>query len=431
MKSSLCFLLGLCLSIPLFAQQDSAAPSFPPEELDKLVAPIALYPDSLIALILPSSTTSADVVIAARYFAAGGEQDDIDNQPWADSVKSLAHYPEVVNWMDQNLAWTRQMGEVFAAQPTDVMNAIQRMRAQARAAGLLTDTPQQKIIMQDEEICIVPAEPDVIYVPRYDPEILWMRRPYRGEFITFGFGFGIGSWLFYDCDWHNRGIWVQHRSPGWTYHPGWRHSLEDRREEVGARWHPDSRRFQPARPWHQSRPEAVRPRMIEESHRDLHARPDRVSIQPQPAGPRFGPSVGNPQNRSVQSQPAQHNFNPPAPVNRPHNAPSSQPQPQIQPPHDERRDHRGDNDRPAPQMPHPPSHTPVTHSAPSQVRTPAPAAAPSPAARTVGGTSQPGANSSANGRGSPPQSAPATNGSSRDNGNDRNQGGTVRDNNRR
>src|ERR1035437_9232635 len=184
MKTLICFLFGLCLSVPLFAQQDSAAPTFPPEELDKLVAPIALYPDSLIALILPSSPTAADVVIAARYFAAGGEQDDIDNQPWADSVKSLAHYPDVVKWMDQNLAWTRQMGEVFAAQPTDVMNAIQRMRAQARAAGLLTDTPQQKIITQDEEICIIPAEPDIIYVPRYDPEILWMRRPYSGEFMT-------------------------------------------------------------------------------------------------------------------------------------------------------------------------------------------------------------------------------------------------------
>ena len=430
MKTFISFLLGLCLSVPLFAQQDTAAPTFPPEELDKLVAPIALYPDSLIALILPSSTTSADVVIAARYFAAGGEQDDIDNQPWADSVKSLAHYPDVVKWMDQNLAWTRQMGEVFAAQSTDVMNAIQRMRAQARADGLLTDTPQQKIITQDEEICIIPAQPDVIYVPRYDPEILWMRRPYSGEFMTFGIGFGIGSWLYYDCDWWGRSVWVQHRNPGWVYHPGWHRPIEGRHEEVGERWHPDPRRFHPDHAWHQSRPEAVRPHMIEESHRDFRGRPDHA-IPSHPSGPRFAPSVGNAQNRGVQPPPAQHNFNPPAPVNRPHVGPGPQPQPQNQPPRDQQREHRRNDNNVPPQMPHPPSHTPVTHSAPSQVRPPAPAAAPAPAARPAGGSSQSMATPPAPVRGSQPQSIPAANGSSRDNGNDKNQGGPGRDNSHR
>ena len=152
MKSFIFLLLGLCLSAPLFAQQETTAQKFPPEELDKLVAPIALYPDSLVALILPSSTTSSDVVLAARFLADNGNPSEIDNQPWSDSVKSLAHYPDVVKWMDENLSWTRQMGDVFEAQPADVMTAIQRMRAQARSAGLLTDTPQQRIVTQDEEI---------------------------------------------------------------------------------------------------------------------------------------------------------------------------------------------------------------------------------------------------------------------------------------
>jgi hypothetical protein len=388
MKTFTCFLLGLCLSATLFAQQDSNAQTLPPEELDKLVAPIALYPDSLIALILPSSTTSSDVVLAARYFSAGGDQADIDNQPWADSVKSLAHYPEVVRWMDENLSWMRQMGDVFETQPADVMNAIQRMRVQARSVGLLTDTPQQRVVVQDEEICIVPAEPDVIYVPRYDPEILWMRRPYRGDFITFGVGFGIGSWLYYDCDWWDRGIWVQHRQPGWVYQPGWRRPRNDVHVVIGAPWRPDPRRYHPDRPSYHRAPVAVRPRRMDDSHRDFHGLPDdRSRHQP---GDRPGAFIAPSHQPSAPRAP-NHTMTPPPPTqaNRPHQGFAPGPQSQPQQPRDQPREHRGDDHRALPQAPRPPSHTPVM--SPTSRPTPyAPAAAPAvrPSSGQTGGSVQ-------------------------------------------
>ena len=418
MNSYLCLLLGLCLGLPLFAQQDSVVQTFPPEELDKLVSPIALYPDSLIALILPSSTTSLDIELAAQYLAENGDPSAIDYQPWSDSVKSLAHYPVVVKWMADNLAWTRQMGDVFEAQPADVMAAIQRMRAQARAAGLLTDTPQQTVVMQDEEITIEPAQPDVIYVPVYDPEILWMRRPYYGTYLSFGVGFGVGNWLFYDCDWHERGIWMQHRSPDWVYRPGWRRPMGEAHEGMGEHWRPDPRRVHPDRPMRHAAPVAVRPRIMEDPHREVHFnRPDHPAFhnddRPGHNDDRSGRGGVPPQDRSA-TRPAQQVVTPPSQEGRPRQVvgpqalpPSRQyrtedprpdhpavhnddrsgrvgvpPQersvtkptqqvvtppprqavvPQSQPP----REHRTDDRRYySPQTPRPPSHTPVTPSAP-------------------------------------------------------------------
>ncbi len=244
MKTFLGLLLGLSLCFPLIAQEptESDMPKRSPEEIEKLVAPIALYPDSLVALILPSATTSSDVVLAARYLTAkANDASGVDAQPWSESVKSLAHYPAVVKWMDENLSWTQEIGEAFAEQSADVMNAIQRLRIHARGAGLLADTAQQKILVENGQIYIVPADSQVIYVPRYDPEILWTRRPYSGTFISFGIGFGIGNWLFYDCDWPRRSIWVQHRYTNWVYHPGWRRPSPHLHNSPGRDWHVDHR----------------------------------------------------------------------------------------------------------------------------------------------------------------------------------------------
>jgi Protein of unknown function (DUF3300) len=159
-----------------------------------------LYPDALIALILPASTVPSDLVLAERYIASNGDPAQVANQPWDDSVKSLTRYPDVLKWMDQNLEWTTQVGEAFLDQPADVMNTIQHLRAQAIAAGNLVDTPQQRIVKEETCIRIVPAEPDVIYVPRYDPQVVYAQ-PYLGPALTFGVGFAVGSWLNYDCDW--------------------------------------------------------------------------------------------------------------------------------------------------------------------------------------------------------------------------------------
>ena len=121
--------------------------------------------------------------------------------------------------MDQNLEWTTQVGEAFLDQPADVMNTIQQLRAQAIAAGNLTDCPQQRIVKEENCIRIVPAEPEVIYVPRYDPEVVYVQpyAPHLGPALTFGVGFAVGSWLNYDCDWPRRRVCVGDWNPGWKH----------------------------------------------------------------------------------------------------------------------------------------------------------------------------------------------------------------------
>lgn len=194
-----------------------------PEAVDELVAPFALYPDALIALILPASTVPSDVTLASRYLGNGGT--DFENQSWDDSVISLARYPEVVTWMDENLAWTTAVGSAFLAQPVDVMNSLQRLRAAAAAAGNLDTTPQQRVVREVVEettyIRIIPAQPDVIYVPVYDPVVVYYPQPnYVGNIISFGAGFALGSWLNYDCDWGRRGIYRGDYNPGWNNYYG-------------------------------------------------------------------------------------------------------------------------------------------------------------------------------------------------------------------
>ncbi len=224
MKTPPCFLLGLFLALtPFLSAQDhdaltqdpGARPLLQPAQLDQLLGPIALYPDALVALILPAATEPADLVLAARYLAADADSspEAIAAQPWDDSVKSLARYPDLLQWMDTNLAWTKQLGEAFLAQPAEVLKAVQRLRTLAQAAGTLTDTPQQTVVVETEYIRIVPAQPDVIYVPYYDPLTVFTPRPifFFPPPITFVAVGPIGLWLVYECDWDHRIIWVVDR----------------------------------------------------------------------------------------------------------------------------------------------------------------------------------------------------------------------------
>lgn len=143
-------------------------------ELAELLGPIALYPDALVALILPAATVPSDVVLGARYIRSNGDPDRVDNQPWDESVRALVRYPDVLSWMNENLEWTASVGEAFVEQPADVMNAIQSLRAQAQAVGNLKDTSQQRVVVREEVIRIIPADPEIIYVPRYDPEVVFV-----------------------------------------------------------------------------------------------------------------------------------------------------------------------------------------------------------------------------------------------------------------
>jgi hypothetical protein len=241
-------LLGIA-SLPAQNLATAAADSaherrWTPAELEDLLAPIALHPDALIALILPAATNPSDVVLAARRLAANPNPATLDAEPWDDSVRGLARYPEIIKWMDEQLAWTKEVGQAFAAQPADAMNAIQRLRSKARATGALVDTPQQQVVVAEEEIRIVPARQDVIYVPRYDPRVVYVSRPtyYSGSFFTFGVGYPVGHWLAYDCDWRRHTVWIvapPHRARVWYGHRDWRHHrYPDRRDDCWYTWQP-------------------------------------------------------------------------------------------------------------------------------------------------------------------------------------------------
>lgn len=192
-----------------------------PMDMDKLVGSIALYPDPLIAEILPAATQPAQIVMAERYLTAGGDPNLIDQQPWDPSVRAVAHYPDVLSMMNQNLAWTTELGEAFLNQQTDVMDSIQRLRSQAQALGNLQSTPEENVVADDGTIEILPAEPDLIYVPVYDPGIIFFERPFGRRFCTFGIGIHIGPWFHNDFDWHDHHIvtWTHdHPRPGNFWH---------------------------------------------------------------------------------------------------------------------------------------------------------------------------------------------------------------------
>ncbi|MFZ2643233.1 MAG: DUF3300 domain-containing protein, partial [Verrucomicrobiia bacterium] len=195
-----------------------------PVELDQLLAPIALYPDPLIAQILPAATQPGEVVLAARYVFGGGDPNQIDLQPWSLSVKAVARYPEVLKMMDQRLDWTAQLGQAFLYQQGDVMDAIQRLRAQAQMLGNLRTTPQQYVVADSGVIEILPASPEMIYVPVYQPDYVYAR---SGFFLSFGIGFSLGFWMNHDCDWHHRDVIVWGRD-SYRPHDWWRRPPRDR-----------------------------------------------------------------------------------------------------------------------------------------------------------------------------------------------------------
>ena len=231
MRRALALLLAFCLSnlsvlegasIPSSAKsrlqdEDYTYDPYSPEELDNLLAPIALYPDPLLSQVLVAATFVDDVDEAARWVRANGTN-GVDDQPWDVSVKAVAHYPTVIAMMADKLDWTTAVGQAYVNQSTDVMTSVQRLRRMAHNVGNLVSTPEQEVIVDDDYVSIVPFQPQYIYVPVYDPYICYYRRPYWGVAITFGIAFLIGAWLNRDCDWHHHRIYYH----GWDG-PGWIH----------------------------------------------------------------------------------------------------------------------------------------------------------------------------------------------------------------
>lgn len=196
-----------------------------PAQLEELVAPIALYPDVLIAQILPASTYPNEIRQAVDFLRANGELTEFDRQPWDPSVLALGRYPSILELLNSDPEWTNALGAAFLNQPQDLMDSIQRMRFRAQEAGYLRSGPEITVVQEPTEIRIVSTQPDVVFVPSYDPVVLYDDYYYDpgpsfnfSAFLSFGSAYPVGPWLFTDLDWRARQ--VHFCRPGYWH--GWR-----------------------------------------------------------------------------------------------------------------------------------------------------------------------------------------------------------------
>jgi hypothetical protein len=217
----------------LFAQQPAELPppgqALAPDQLDDLVAPVALYPDPLVSQILVASTYPLELVQALQWLqrnpglTGAALTQAAEQQNWDPSIQALVIFPDLVKRLNQDITWTTNLGNAFLGQQADVMDAVQRMRAKAQQAGKLSSTPQQTVTTTSDngqpEIAIQPANPQMMYLPQYDPAYIWgppLYYPYASWYYPgsyFGFGMGIPMGLYFGGGWGGWGGW------GWGF--GW------------------------------------------------------------------------------------------------------------------------------------------------------------------------------------------------------------------
>ena len=237
-KRATAWALILLLALPFtaIAQQatntaaaQNSGQVFRPEELDQMFAPIALYPDALLAQVLTASTYPLQVVSAARFARDNpnlkGQAliDAAKDKDWEPSVKAMLEFPDVLAMMDKELDWTTKLGDAFLAQQRDCMDSVQRLRQKAYAQGNLKTTNEQMVKAEpDTQVIIIePASPDVVYVPVYDPAIVygvWWYPAYPpyyfyptgyagGAFLAgIAVGFAWGAWGAWGCDWYHHDV---------------------------------------------------------------------------------------------------------------------------------------------------------------------------------------------------------------------------------
>jgi hypothetical protein len=219
-----------------FAQSQDATAVPPPSEqppksaaeLEKLAEPIALYPDPLLAILLPASVYPLEIAVAARFIQDTNNLSRVEEQDWDQNVKTLTQFPAVLQKMDQDLAWTVAIGQAFVNQQLDLMNSIQALRSKAQLVGSLKTTPQQVVVVTnavvertvDQQVVYVtntvvqiqPANPQVVYVPQYTPSTVYAPPPATvdpmGSLVTFGVGMALGAVIANNCDWNYGGIYV-------------------------------------------------------------------------------------------------------------------------------------------------------------------------------------------------------------------------------
>jgi uncharacterized membrane protein YgcG len=176
---ALSLVLLMVMPSALFAQDAGGNPAFKQEELEQILAPIALYPDALLTQVLMASTYPLDIVQADRWAKQNKDMKGdalakaLEAQTWDPSVKSLVNFPQVLAMMSEKIDWTQKLGNAFLSQQKEVMDTVQDLRAKARAAGNLKTTKEQKVIVEKETIVIQSASPQVIYVPAYNPTVVY------------------------------------------------------------------------------------------------------------------------------------------------------------------------------------------------------------------------------------------------------------------
>ena len=218
-------------------------PAFSQEQIDQMVAPIALYPDALLAQVFMSATYPLEIVQAARWVKKNpdlkGEALDtaLREEPWDPSVKTMVMFPTVLDRMNENLDWTQDLGDAFLAQETEVMDTVQRLRREAQKTGALKDTPQQKVVVEKEAIVVEPADPQTVYVPTYDPSVVYGQpapaQPYyptvyqqpvyatstTDSAVAFGTGALVGGLLTAAIMWDDDDDWDGYHV--WNHGPGY------------------------------------------------------------------------------------------------------------------------------------------------------------------------------------------------------------------
>ena len=289
MKSALSRLLvaacaAALASLPMARAQAPAAPgvastqaqvaTFKKEEIEQLVAPIALYPDALIAQILMAATYPLEVVQAARWSKANPKvkgkalEDAMQKQPWDASVKSLTAFPQVLEMMNEKLDFMQKLGDAFIAQQKDVLDTIQRLRARADQTGNLKSGKELTVSKAQESgqtvIKIEPADPQVLYVPTYDPTVVYGAWPYPAyppyyyyppgygyaagaAFWGFTAGVIVGSALWGGCNWGGGSVHIDHHrynnfNRSNIQGGNWQHNAEHRKG-VGYRDQGSQQRF--------------------------------------------------------------------------------------------------------------------------------------------------------------------------------------------
>jgi hypothetical protein len=252
-------LFALLMSASLaFGQQDvpPQPPAFSQQDLDQMLAPIALYPDPLLSQILMASTYPLEVVEAARWSKANpglaGDQavQAVAQNPWDPSVKSLVAFPQVLAMMEQKLDWMERLGDAFLAQQAQVMDTVQNLRHRAYEAGNLKSSDQYRVDQQGPAIAIEPPDPAVVYVPYYDPQVVYgpwwwpgyppvfwpmwpgyYARPGFGIGFAWGVGITVGAGFFFGAfDWGHHylnvggGRYAGHAGP-WQHDPAHRRGV--------------------------------------------------------------------------------------------------------------------------------------------------------------------------------------------------------------